>query len=217
MQQGLGPDVGVEAGGGAAQLGQSEPQPQELGLVPHEQRHGVPGPEPRAPQQRLRGPVAQLIRLPVRERIILEEHEVFVRLSLNQLQEAIQHGEVGPHVLQDATSVSEPGEDMEEVLEEGSPAEEEEEEEKKWGKKPEEHDGGAGGADLCLRGRPVRTWELQNFIAMIKEGRRSTEGGGGGGARTVIRGKKAISDSLKRNPQNAGFVWSTTENLFEVI
>lgn len=215
MQQGLGPDVGVEAGGGAAQLGQSEPQPQELGLVPHEQRHGVPGPEPRAPQQRLRGPVAQLVRLPVRERIILEEHEVFVRLSLNQLQEAIQHGEVGPHVLQDATSVSEPGEDMEEVLEEGSPAEEEEEEEKKWGKKPEEHDGGAGGADLCLRGRPVRTWELQNFIAMIKRA---------GGPQeeeeeehAVIRGKKAISDSLKRNPQNAGFVWSTTENLFEVI
>ena len=72
MQQGLGPDVVVEERSGASDLRQAEPQPQEHGLVSHEHRHRVALLQAAALHEHSGGLVAERVRVPVRERLILE-------------------------------------------------------------------------------------------------------------------------------------------------
>lgn len=93
MQHGPGPDVVVEEGRRAADLGQAQPQPQEHGPVGEVERHRVARRDAPALQQRPGGLVAQLVRLPVRVALVPEEHHGLVRVRPRPLQEAV-HDEV---------------------------------------------------------------------------------------------------------------------------
>lgn len=102
VQQRLGPDVVVEESRRAADLHQGQPQPQVGGLVSEEQRHRVALSDAAALQEDPGGLVAELVGVPVRERLIFEAKEGLVRLRLHHLQEPVQDGVVDPGVLLDA-------------------------------------------------------------------------------------------------------------------
>lgn len=150
VQQGPGPDVVVEERRGAAQLGQTQEQPQERGIVGEEQRHRVALADAAALQERAGGLIAQLVRLPVREALVPEEHEGLVRLLPRQLREAV-HDEVAlPGVAPDQPLDLELPVHMVGILEQVRMAEEEgqhhQQQEEEGEHEPRQH----GGARGCL-------------------------------------------------------------------
>lgn len=92
----------VEESSRAADLHQAQPQPQVCGLVSEEQRHRVALPDAAALQEDPGGLVAELVGIPVCERLIFEADEGLVRLRLHHLQEPVHDGVVVPGVLLDA-------------------------------------------------------------------------------------------------------------------
>lgn len=89
VEQGLGPDVAVEEGGRASQLGQSEPDPHELGLVSHEESRRVPLAQVGVGGQGPGHLAALPVRLPVGVRALLEDDERLVRMPGDFVQETV--------------------------------------------------------------------------------------------------------------------------------
>ena len=90
MQQGRGPDVEVQQGGGTPQFGQAEPDPHEAGLVGEKQGHRVPLLQPGGSLQGSGHLVAPLVHISVRKVPALEAQEDFIGVSLDRVQEAVQ-------------------------------------------------------------------------------------------------------------------------------
>lgn len=89
VQQRLGPDVEVEQGRRAAQLGQGEPGPDEARLVAQEQGHRVALLQPSLSLQRPRHLVAPPVHLAVRVLETLEAHERLVGMPAHRLQKLV--------------------------------------------------------------------------------------------------------------------------------
>lgn len=102
VQQRLGSDVAIEKRGGAADLHQTQPQPQEHGLVAQEQRHRVALVNAAALQENSGSFVAEFIGVLVGERLILITKERLVRLRLHQLQKAVQDEVISLIIFQNA-------------------------------------------------------------------------------------------------------------------
>lgn len=92
MQQGLGADVGVEAGHGTTQLGQAQPQPHVGWFIAHEERHAVSLAEAEVVAQSPRHLVAAPVHLRVGERLVLEEQQGLVRSLAHFLQKDLEDG-----------------------------------------------------------------------------------------------------------------------------
>lgn len=146
VQQRPGPDVVVEEGRGAAQLGQTQEQPQERGLVGEEQRHRVAFADAAALQERPGGLIAQLVRLLVREALVPVEHEGLVRLIPRELREAVRDEVVLPGVVPDQGLDLELQVHMVGILEQVRMAEEKghQEEESGGEHEPQQHGGARG-------------------------------------------------------------------------
>lgn len=89
MQQGFGPDVEVEQGSRAAQLGQTEPGPHEAGLVGQEEGDRVPLLQPGCSPQSPGYLVALSVHIAVRIFPTFEEQEGLAGMLLRGIQEAV--------------------------------------------------------------------------------------------------------------------------------
>lgn len=85
VQQGPGSDVAVEKSCGAADLHQTQPQPQKRRLVPDEQRHRVAFLDASALQEDSRSFVAEFIGVLVGVGLIFKKDERLVRLRIHQI------------------------------------------------------------------------------------------------------------------------------------
>lgn len=90
VQQGLGSDVVVEKRSRAADLHQTQPQPQEHRFVPEEHRDRVALLDASALQQHSGGLVAELIRFLEGVGLISKKDERLVRLRLHHICKAVQ-------------------------------------------------------------------------------------------------------------------------------
>ena len=95
VQQSLGPDVGVEQRGRAAQLGQAQPGHHEPGLVPQEQRHRGARLQARVVLQGTGHLVTASVHLRVGVRIAFKVQEGLGRMLLRCFQEAVQNAVEG--------------------------------------------------------------------------------------------------------------------------
>lgn len=91
MQEGFGSNVVVQQRSSASQFGQCKPQPQEVGLVLHQESHRVSLLELAMLLQSSGYSVARLIRLAVGERGPLEKCKRFLRLLGHLVQKAVQN------------------------------------------------------------------------------------------------------------------------------
>lgn len=92
VKQPLSSDVGVEEGGGAAELGQAEPGGQEERPVGQQQRRAVPWTQRGGRQQSPAQPVAVGVQLAVGQLPALEQQQQLVRVLPRPLQQHIEQG-----------------------------------------------------------------------------------------------------------------------------
>ena len=97
VQQAPGSDVVVEESNRTPDLHQTQPEPHKHRLIPEEQRGRVALLQS-ALQERSRSLVAELVRVPVGERLISEEEERLVRLQLHQVREPVLDEVISPDV-----------------------------------------------------------------------------------------------------------------------
>lgn len=90
MQQRLGSDVEVQQGGRAAQFRQTEPSPNEAGLVREEQGHRVPFLQPGFSLQGSGHLVAPFVHFAIRVRATFKVHEDLIGVPFHCIQEAVQ-------------------------------------------------------------------------------------------------------------------------------
>lgn len=95
MQQRLGSDVEVEQSRRTAQLGQSEPSPNETGLVGQEQGDRVPLLQRGCSLQGSGRPAALFVHFPIRIISTFELDEGFTRMPPRCIQEAVQEAVEG--------------------------------------------------------------------------------------------------------------------------
>lgn len=95
MQQGLGSDVEVEQGSRAAQLRQTEPSPNEAGLVRKEQGHRVPLLQPGFSLQGSGHLVALFVHFAITVRATFEVYKDLFGVPLHCIQEAVQYAVKG--------------------------------------------------------------------------------------------------------------------------
>lgn len=120
MQQRFGPDVKVEQGGRAAQLGQTEPGPHEAGLVGEEEGDRVPLLQPGCSLQSSGDFVALSVDIAVGILPTFEEQEGLRRVLLRGFQEAVDKAveRLGPLVLGEPDAKRDAPQDVRAVVEE---------------------------------------------------------------------------------------------------
>lgn len=96
MQQRSGPDVVVQQSRHAAQLGQSQPDPHEQGLVAQEQRHRVPRLQLRVRRQSPGHLVALCVCLFISVGDILENEQLLVWMLRYSVQKTVQNAVKAP-------------------------------------------------------------------------------------------------------------------------
>lgn len=96
MQERVGADVGVEEGHHAAQLGQAEPHVDEVGLVAHQQGHGVPPFQRGMVQEDMGHSATPFVHIFIGVDVSLVDDERFLRLLLGMAQEFIQNSDQLP-------------------------------------------------------------------------------------------------------------------------
>lgn len=90
VEQRPGFDVGVDEGHLAAQLGQSEPDADEVRFVAHQQCDHVPQFQRPAGSEGAGKPVTPSVHVPVRQSPVLEDYEGFARVPARLVPETVQ-------------------------------------------------------------------------------------------------------------------------------
>lgn len=96
MQEGAGPNVGVEEGHHAAQLGQAKPHVDEVGLIAHQQSHSVPLLQQGMVQEDMGHSAAPFVHILIGMDVSLIHDEGFLGLLLGVAQKGIQDSDQLP-------------------------------------------------------------------------------------------------------------------------
>lgn len=94
MQERPGPQVGVEEGGRAPDLGQAQPRQQEHGFVAQEKRNGVTLLHTGVFPEGSGDPIALSVRLLIGESFIFERNKRLMRVLAHRFQKTIQYCKV---------------------------------------------------------------------------------------------------------------------------
>lgn len=120
VQQGFGPDVKVEQSSRAAQLGQAEPGPHEVGLVGQEERDRVPLLQPGCSLHSSGYLVALSVHIAIGIFSTFEEQEGLPGMLLRGIQEAVHDAveRLGPLVFDDPDAAHDAPQNVHTVVEE---------------------------------------------------------------------------------------------------